>query len=439
VRALATSNPHKSLPASRTAAGRKIGRGVSFASIVFSSLIVALVAFEPWAGTALADATGTLAAGSKLYVRLEVAASTRTSHLNQAVNARVVREVTCDQGLLVPIGAEVTGKIVKLIPTSDPTDHARMLIRFDQLAVPHQTAVPLTAHLIEVENARETVLPDGTIQGVLEKDAAVGRVDGLLDKLGSAGEKMEEMSGKAVGKVDTAIDFPVGTDMVLTLDQPLALSVTALPASAGQLSAGLTDAIQKLLVEAPNRVESRTKKPGDPLNLVVVGTAQQILSAFKDAGWSEAKKLGARSAVGTVKAMANDQGYGQAPVSQLYLFGRVEDLAFEKMLDTFLKRHHLRLWRSDVTGADGREIWLGASTHDIGLDVHPGVISHETDPDLDAERAKVGADLMAGGWVAAERLVSRPNPLSEGKTATGGTWKTDGQLLVIELKTSGTI
>ena len=108
-----------------------------------------------------------------------------------------------------------------------------------------------------------------------------------------------------------------------------------------------------------------------------------------------------------------------------------EDLAFEKMLDTFMKRHHLRLWRTFATAPDGREIWLGASTHDIGLDVHFGVVSHAIDPDLDAERAKVGADLIAGGLVAAERLVSRPNPLSEGKTATGGTWKTDGQLLVI--------
>jgi hypothetical protein len=106
------------------------------------------------------------------------------------------------------------------------------------------------------------------------------------------------------------------------------------------------------------------------------------------------------------------------------------------MLNTFLKRHHLRLWRTLISNADGREIWLGASTHDIGLDVHLGVVSHAVDPDLDAERAKVGADLIAGGLVAAERLVSRPNPLSEGKTATGGTWHTDGQLLVIELKTS---
>ena len=111
-------------------------------------------------------------------------------------------------------------------------------------------------------------------------------------------------------------------------------------------------------------------------------------------------------------------------------------MAFEKGLNTFAKRHHLRLWRSPKTTADGREIWLGAATHDTGIDVHPGVVSHAIDPDLDAERAKVGADLAVTGRVAAEQLVTRPAPLSEGQTATGAKWKTDGRLLGIELGNS---
>jgi hypothetical protein len=331
----------------------------------------------------------------------------------------------------------VTGKIEKLIPTSDPTDHARLLIQFTQLAIPRHPTINLTAHLTEVENARETVLQDGTIQGVLEKDAPVGRIDVALDKLGSTGSEMQKIGGKPFGKVDTSIDYPAGTDLDLTLDQPLAVDSISPPAAATQISPPLAGAVQKLLADAPNRVQSKTKKPGDPLNLVLIGSSDQILNAFKQAGWSEAKKLGSRSAVGTARAMWDDSGYGEAPVSNLYLYGHTEDFAFEKMLNTFLKRHHLRLWRTPVATADGRAIWLGASTHDIGLDVHLRVVSHKTDPDLDAERAKVGADLMAGGLVAAERLVSRPNPLTEGKTATGGTWKTDGRLLVIELKTSG--
>lgn len=410
------------------------GPSLAFVVLCFTSLVATFgVPRRGYSGT---DAPNTLASGTKLYVRLDAAVSTQTSHLGQTVTTRVVRQVSSDQGVLVPIGAEVTGKIEKLIPTSDPTDHAHLLIHFTQLTVPGHPTVALTAHLTEVENARETVLADGTIQGVLEKDMAVGRMDGLLDRLGSAGSEMERMSDKTLGKADTSIDYPAGTDLVLTLDQPLAVDSPSAPAAAAAISADLSDAVQKMLAGAPNRAESKTKKPGDPLNLVIIGNADQILNAYKQAGWSEAKKLGARSAIGTVRAIASDAGYEEAPVSQLYLFGRAEDFAFEKMLNTFLKRHHLRLWRTSVTTADGRDIWLGASTHDIGLDVRPGVVSHAIDPDLDAERGKVGADLMAGGQVAAEQLVTRPDPLSEGKTATGGTWKTDGQLLVIELKTS---
>jgi len=431
------STPFASPQAVRFLSGVRTRYGSCFACIIFGFTSWAVTLGVLGRGYSLADAPNPLASGTKLYVRLETAVSTKTSHLNQAVTARVVREVMSDQGVLVPIGSEVTGRIEKLIPASDPTDHARLLIHFTQLAIPRHPTLDLTAHLTEVENARETVLQDGTIQGILAKDAPVGRVDDLLDKLGSPGSAMQKVSGKTLGKADTSIDFPVGTDLVLTLDQPLAVDSTSSPAAATEISPALAQVVQKLLVDAPQRAQSKMKKPGDPLNLVIVGNAGQILDAFKQAGWSEAEKLNRKSMTGTVRAVASNQGYGQAPVSQLYLFGRAEDLAFEKMLNTFMKRHHLRLWRTTVTTADGREVWLGASTHDIGLDVHPGVVSHAIDPDLDAERGKVGADLMAGGLVAAEQLVARPNPLSEGKTATGGTWKTDGQLLVIELKTSG--
>ena len=104
------------------------------------------------------------------------------------------------------------------------------------------------------------------------------------------------------------------------------------------------------------------------------------------------------------------------------------------MLNTVAKRHHLRLWRSDTRTADGRDIWLGAATHDNGYDVRPGVVSHAIDPDLDDERAKVAADLAVTGLVTTEQLVTRANPLSEGLTATGASWKTDGRLLAIQLK-----
>jgi hypothetical protein len=106
------------------------------------------------------------------------------------------------------------------------------------------------------------------------------------------------------------------------------------------------------------------------------------------------------------------------------------------MFNTFAERHHLRLWRAPVSTPEGREIWVGAATHDTGWDIRPeeGVVSHAIDPQLDSEREKVGADLAVTGRVAALRLTPRPNPLLEGLTATGAKWQTDGRLLVVELK-----
>ena len=406
------------------------------ASFVIALSILVSTFGAPRSGFSEAAAIDTLETGRKIYVRLEMIISTRTSHLNQPVTVRVVRDIGNGKLILIPIGAEVTGKISKIVPPANPDDHARLMIKFSQLVIPRHPNMPIGAHVTDVENAREKILPDGTIQGILEKDAASGRVGGIFGKLGAAGDQMSKVSDKTLGKVDTAVEYPAGTDMVLTLDQPLTIQPPSPPTAAEQLVPALATTIQTMLTTAPQRVRSKSKKPGDPLNLIVVGTAEQILNAFKQAGWNEADKLGTRSAVGTVRAMASNNGYENAPVSQLYLFGRSEDVAFEKTLNTFLKRHHLRLWKTEAVTASGRPIWIGAATHDIGLDVHFKVVSHEIEPDLDIERDKVGADLMASGLVASEQLVTRPDPLLEGNTATGGTWKTDGHLIVIELKTS---
>jgi hypothetical protein len=257
----------------------------------------------------------------------------------------------------------------------------------------------------------------------------------LAKKTGKIGEGLQSAQQKMLGKTDTSISYPEGTDLVLVLDKPLELSGVFPSSVAAQLESGTSEPIQQLLSAAPQRVTSKDGKPGDPINLIVVaGSIDEIRQAFQEAGWSEAEKKSSSSIWRTVRAVAGDQGYDSAPVSQLYLYGRAEDLAFEKMLNTFAKRHHLRLWRSPTATAQGREIWLGAATHDTGMDIRPGVVSHAIDPDLDDERTKIGADLVATGRVSAAQLVTRPDPLSEGKTATGGHWKTDGRLLAIELK-----
>ena len=361
--------------------------------------------------------------------------STTGSHLHDVVKARIIREVDSGNGALIPLGTEVEGRIEKLIPSSSPTDRARLLIRFDRLIVPGQGAVGFAGHISEVENAREKVLQDGTIQGVLASELPLSHLEDEMGKLAGEDSDLSRYEKKAFGESDTSINYGPGTDLTLVLDKPLIVAEMPLSLSFNELPPGLPDAVGRMLQGAPQRASGKDGKPGDPLNLVLIGNISEIREVFKQAGWGEAERKTGKAVWDTIRAVAGEQGFGRAPVSDLYLFGHREDLAFEKMLNTFLKRHHLRLWRTAATTPDGREIWLGAATHDTGLDVHPGVVSHQIDPNLDAERAKLGADLRVTGLVAAEQLVTRANPLSQGLTATGGTWKTDGRLLVIDLAT----
>jgi len=376
-----------------------------------------------------------LPAGYVLYLRLEATISTTASHLHDVVKARIIREVDSGNRVLIPLGAEVQGRIEKLIPSSSATDRARLLIRFDKLIIPDNPAVTFAGHISEVENARENVLQDGTIWGVLASDLPVSHLEDTMRKLAGEDSELSKYGQKAFGKSDTSINYGAGTDLTLVLDKPLSLAEMPPSGSFNQLPPGVPDAVARMLQGAPQRASGKGGKPGDPLNLVVIGNISEIRDVFSQAGWGEAERKTGKAVWDTARAVADNQGFGRAPVSDLYLFGHREDLAFEKVLNTFLKRHHLRLWRTTGTTPEGREIWLGAATHDTGLDVHPGVVSHAIDPDLDAERAKVGADLRVTGRVAAEGLVTRPDPLSQGLTATGGTWKTDGQLLVIDLAT----
>ncbi len=376
----------------------------------------------------------TLPPGTFLYLRQGTGVSTTGSHLHDTLTARTVREVRGRQGIAIPIGAVVHGRIEKLIPSSNPTDRARVLLRFTHLEIPGQAPIMLNAHVKEVENARESVMADGTIQGVLASELPLAHLEEALRKLGKGSEDVQKVEERALGKPDTSIEYPVGTDLVLVLDQPLTLDDGFKPAVPDVLAGGINAAVERLMAEAPRRASSKDRAPGDPLNLVVIGNADEIRQAFEEGGWSKAESNSPKSIWETIRAVIAEKGYGAAPVSQLYVYGRPEDLAFEKMLNTFMKRHHLRLWRSPAKTPEGREIWLGGATHDTGLDVRPGVISHAIDPDLDAERTKVGADLLISGRVAAESLVTRPEALNEGLTATGAPWKTDGKLLAIELK-----
>jgi hypothetical protein len=191
--------------------------------------------------------------------------------------------------------------------------------------------------------------------------------------------------------------------------------------------------------------------PGDPVNLVLIGTRQQLRDAFTLAGWSEADRLGLTSSWRMVRAFVFNSPYVTAPFSTLYLFGRGQDIGFQKAIDNSpRKRHHIRFWASSLTRAEAtvgtagfwlntdrpphheRVLWVGAGTKDTGLSLTQLTfqITHATDADTNIERDYISAELQKN------HVIVDANSYRSGQrlpTERVNHYVTDGQVTVASL------
>ena len=95
--------------------------------------------------------------------------------------------------------------------------------------------------------------------------------------------------------------------------------------------------------------------PGDPLNVALIGTETALKKILLAAKWDQADPLTLRSSLEIAEAAVLDRPYADAPVSNLYLWGRKEDLAFEQPVgNNPRQRHHVRFWHADQVDRDGR-------------------------------------------------------------------------------------
>jgi LssY C-terminus len=186
----------------------------------------------------------------------------------------------------------------------------------------------------------------------------------------------------------------------------------------------------------PTTTVTKFGNPGDPVNLLLVGTRPELLAAFRDAGWFVADPITLRSSLRIGASVALTRPYPAAPVSDLYLFGRVQDVAFESAVGPSARcRHHVRFWEAG-TGEDGRSVWAGAGTFDarVGRSPATGRMTHRIAADVDAERDAVVAALRTAGGLAGEYTWARGGP-AVGRNGGGDWYYTDGAVGVCVLRT----
>ncbi|MCU1252349.1 MAG: hypothetical protein JWQ49_5378 [Edaphobacter sp.] len=386
-----------------------------------------------------------LAPGQTLSIRLNGPVYSEHSRTGDPVEGTVTyplckggENITCPAGqLVIPPGTKVQATVLFAQKASSKYARPRLVLDFSNIVHADGSRSLLYARVIDVDNARETVR-NNEILGIIQPHAST-KASIVLMGVGMtnpiAGYTIRGVSAVYGLSIRREILFPAGTDLQVQVVRPSMLKTRDTWSGWPVLSVDPT--LQALVTAAPIRVYTKDNRPSDLTNLMFIGSKQQLEAAFQEAGWFEADSLSIGSAMKTIGATIRSSGYTQAPVSLLTVNGRPPDLVFQKSLDTFAKRHHIRVWKEPGTW-QGRDVWIGAATHDIDISRARGNTKwgHRIDPHVDREREWIETDLLYAGTATAYARVDRPHAPKTTSNATGDVITTDGQLSILELGTT---
>ena len=193
------------------------------------------------------------------------------------------------------------------------------------------------------------------------------------------------------------------------------------------------------LATSPKVTRTAEGIPGDPLNIGIVGTQSEVIQAMLLAGWYPADPVTFKTSLGIAKSVLFKRPYTTAPVSDLYFYGRKQDLAFEQPVGSSAnQRHHVRFWRSTSDDpTSGRILWTGSATFDrkSGFSHLTGKITHHIAADIDAERNSTIASLERVHQVISIYQVAGVDPTLRASNGGGDLYYTDGEMTIALLST----
>ena len=284
--------------------------------------------------------------------------------------------------------------------------------------------------------------PEGTARGWMDMVKTYPVLDGAKFAL----------IGK-IGDRDTARAFPIGPSReqkvglggrlylginMLTSDRVdgtfhVHIERTAAPAG-GVSKANVTSMTQAQLDSVATRVSDKDGNLGDRVNFFVVGSENQVRSALDQGGWTKVDKNKKQAILDGLLNSLSKQAYVSLPMSELMLFGRVQDYGYAQgdPLKVVSSRHHFRIWKAPFT-VGGSTVWAGAGTHDIGFDKdnRNNGVTHKIDPETDKEREYIAASFAESGMVVETDFMTATNTVRTAKTATGSEFKSDGRTVIV--------
>lgn len=177
---------------------------------------------------------------------------------------------------------------------------------------------------------------------------------------------------------------------------------------------------------------------GDPLNIVLVGTIDQVRSALISRDWDVTAPVTSASLWRMTTAFIFGSRYRYAPISSLYAFNREHDLAFQKSRALIDERNHMRLWLAPVL-SEGHPVWIGQISRDVGVKLSGRLwppTTHVVDPDMDDARFFLQQELLEAQALKKLGFVKGHQPTNiylPHTNAEGDPYFTDGMRAVFYL------
>ena len=337
--------------------------------------------------------------------------------------------------ILVPLGSRVIGSVesVKRFGLGLKQTTASLHYRFDELRVPNGDTISIQTELVEVENAKERVDVAGTVRGI----HPVASVSSSLDLVTTPLLFIAPVIGLPLWGAKSIlapaampeIHFPAGTEIILRLTAPASLpSKVSEPIGVRAFSPKEEGTIRNLLDHTAQRAVKKGQ-PSDLVNLLFLGSREEMDRAFHAAGWDRAEQKSPLSLFRMYHALAQRVGYQRAPMDTLLLNGVRSDFVYQKCLDTVQKRHHVRLWKEP----NQSNVWLGTAAQDIAFRFEVAHWTHSTAPYIDRERAKVVNDFAFTGCLDDAGLVRRDPADLRANSSAERPIRTDGNIAVLRL------
>jgi LssY C-terminus len=273
------------------------------------------------------------------------------------------------------------------------------------------------------------------------RGALIGRIGdadiALPFLIGARKDAVAPVNGRlSVGINQMKDDTGVGTYTVRIELYPLKGDVARVVARQVTSMPGIDNS---LFTRIPRRIADKDGNPGDMVNFLILGSEAAMQRTFTTAGWVKVDADVEGAALRALLESLSMKSYLTMPMSQLYLFGRAQDYGWARAepIAVVASRNHLRIWKASWR-VKGQTLWVGAATHDIGFerDQRNDSITHKIDPDIDLERDYLEKTLSATGLVSEVAHFLPVDPMKEAKTATGGSFQSNGQVLVLKLDES---